>query len=319
VVIESDSGVIVDTSIYRTNKPSEKVKSVPSYLFSKLSTSPEEALKQVVEVLMKGEEDPFIKVKIIHDWIIRTVSFDLMLFKTGKTTGQAYDAVLKSKKALSSGYSTLFEKMCSLAEIEAMKIDGIVRSYGYNPIDGYNLGYSHSWNSVYLLGKWYLLDIAWDSCITLNCGQCTEKREYSTKYFLLEPDIMIYTHFPNYKKWQLRSKSIAKADFYALPALTSDFFKYVSTIDDEIRSLNQSGRLFEFKYSLNTKSELDAFLVSLDGMEYESAVTKRVDMGNGIMKIIFPKPGKYILYLMTGDAGTGTLESSSAVYFDSTF
>jgi hypothetical protein len=67
--------------------------------------------------LTEGIADPFLKVKIIHDWMINNIRYDYTAYDTGNITAQSAGATLKYGKAVCSGYASLFKIMYEMTVV----------------------------------------------------------------------------------------------------------------------------------------------------------------------------------------------------------
>ncbi|MDO3412773.1 transglutaminase domain-containing protein [Saccharibacillus sp. CPCC 101409] len=99
-----------------------------------------ETLKQITTPDMNDH----LKVKAIHDWVVRSLKYDQTLSKF-----TAYDG-LKTGSAVCQGYALLTYDLLKQAGFET------------NIVEGYVEGTAHAWNMVKLGGKWYQLDTTWD-------------------------------------------------------------------------------------------------------------------------------------------------------------
>lgn len=85
------------------------------------------------------------KVKKIHDYIAKKISYDYSLSRF-----TAYDGLVSSKHStVCQGYANLFYKMCTDAGIPCRIILG-------------NANGPHAWNLVKIGTKWYFVDVTWD-------------------------------------------------------------------------------------------------------------------------------------------------------------
>ncbi|XP_053159218.1 kyphoscoliosis peptidase-like isoform X3 [Hemicordylus capensis] len=107
--------------------------------------------------------------------------------------------IFQFRKCVCSGYAAFFGKMCSIAGIECKKLSGFAK--GKKKLKGFK-NPNHSWNAVYLDGRWHLLDSTWGSGYVTNSSSkfvfC-----YNEFYFLTHPAFFIDNHFPEDPKWQL--------------------------------------------------------------------------------------------------------------------
>lgn len=315
IVVKNDPTKAFDVAPYRTNTPDKQATSISISLKNSVFSNPEANLQTLVNALLKGVDDPFRQVKILHDWIALNISYDEASSINGSSPDQSYQNVLKSKKALSKGYSNLFIKMCSYAEIKCKEVSGTVRSSGFNPIKKVNLGLSDVWNAVLLQGNWYLLDIPWDSCWVKGCGGCSSKRQYSTNYFLLDPSLMIYTHFPTSKTWQLLSKPIDKDGFFDSPPLTAEFFTSVNINQDGIKAVNNVGSQTSLLLSIKPEMQLKVMLETDPATYIEGTTFLKKEGDYYRLQIAFPKAGEYRLVFLTGKKKSSIVESTGVLFY----
>lgn len=99
---------------------------------------------EILDELITSSMNDHQKVKMIHDWIVRTLQYD-----TDYERYTAYSA-LTDGKAVCQGYTLLAYKLLQKAGIENKIVEGTV-----------NTG-DHAWNLVRLDGVWYHLDTTWD-------------------------------------------------------------------------------------------------------------------------------------------------------------
>ncbi len=98
------------------------------------------ALKEIIT----DDMNDHLKVKAIHDWVVRTLKYDTTLSKF-----TAYEG-LKTGSTVCQGYALLTYDMLTQAGFES------------NIVEGYVGDEAHAWNMVKLDGKWYQIDTTWD-------------------------------------------------------------------------------------------------------------------------------------------------------------
>ncbi|ESO12092.1 hypothetical protein HELRODRAFT_145562, partial [Helobdella robusta] len=81
---------------------------------------------------------------------------------------------------------------------------------------------NHTWNAVLLQEKWCLIDCFWSR----NLMNTHSLEHFDDFFFCIEPEKMIYSHFPEHSVWQLLSDHLSFDDFINLPYLKPEFFKY---------------------------------------------------------------------------------------------
>ncbi len=97
-------------------------------------------IKSVLDSLKLEGKSDYSKVKAIHDYIIKRVSYDFTYEKYS-----AYNALIE-KSSVCRGYASAAYRMFTDAGIEC-RIIGTV---------------DHTWNIVKVNGKWYNIDLTWD-------------------------------------------------------------------------------------------------------------------------------------------------------------
>lgn len=119
--------------------------------------------EQVAEILKElniENKSEYIKVKTIHDYIIKNLSYDITV-----KYNSAYEG-LKSNATACQGYANLAYKMLMESGVNCRVITGMADKE------------PHAWNIVEVKGKWYNIDCTWDDPI----GGMDQNNSYD--YFL---------------------------------------------------------------------------------------------------------------------------------------
>ncbi|MEW4153576.1 transglutaminase domain-containing protein [Bacillus thuringiensis] len=111
--------------------------------------------KSIVGSIVKPGMDEHEKVKAIHDYVVKHVSYD--------TSYQAYTAyeALANRSAVCQGYTLL--------TYELLKEAGIQNHI----VTGTGNGQAHAWNLVNIENKWYHLDTTFDDPVPDKAGRVT--------------------------------------------------------------------------------------------------------------------------------------------------
>ena len=80
----------------------------------------------------------------------------------------------------------------------------------------------HVWNAVLIDGGWWLID-AYYSAGYVDKNSNFRKR-LNSHYFLTDPTLFIFDHYPELEKWQLQNKVTTKEQFQNLAYFSSYFF-----------------------------------------------------------------------------------------------
>lgn len=318
VAVKNDPALSFDTSPYRTNTPDRQLAAISAVLSNRVFSAPEN-LPDLVKALISGVDDPVRQAKILHDWVTLNISYDVVSFSKGEIPDQEYTSVLRSKKAVCEGYSNLYLKMCSIAKIKCQKISGYARGVGYNPLIAEDPSKSnHAWNAVLLNGNWYLVDTTWDSGYVTGSSSYSYVRRYSTAYFLLDPQSMLYTHFPTMSMWQLLDPPVKKTEFANLPRLSGDFFDAVTLLDTTVSSNNIVEATATLRLGLHTGKRISAHLLDERGKTTDGTVFIALLDEVAELRLIFPKAGRYTLDLFAGEAKGTTYQSIGEIVYTAT-
>lgn len=127
------------------------------------------------------------------------------------------DKTLERKKAICSGYSVLFKKLCNDLDIECEVVSGYSKQW----IDSFvskNVS-DHAWNAVKIDEEWFLIDTTWGSKNEHN----SERDDF---WFMTKPEAFVYSHYPDEEKWTLLENGLTKEEFDNLPTITDrNFFE----------------------------------------------------------------------------------------------
>ncbi|KFN01399.1 S-layer protein [Bacillus clarus] len=111
--------------------------------------------KAIVQSMIQNGMDEHEKVKVIHDYVVKHVSYD--------TSYQAYTAyeALANRSAVCQGYALLTYQLLKEAGIDV------------HIVTGTGNGQAHAWNLVKIDNKWYHLDTTFDDPIPDEQGRVT--------------------------------------------------------------------------------------------------------------------------------------------------
>ncbi len=181
----------------------------------------------ISEIVTKPFADRTEKVRAIFDWIAYNISFDCKTARSGNTDKNTTVDVLASRKAVGIGYATLFQDMCSSANIRCLTVDGFVKK-NIEEIGDPETDINHSW-AVVQLGQspedWYYVDPTWGSGYT-DADMKTFTRSYNDAYFFADKAIFNLQHYPDNEAWKLGEAPKNKKDFFALPIISSAAFDF---------------------------------------------------------------------------------------------
>ncbi len=192
-----------------------------------LPTGADANLDSLSATLTQGLDSDSAKAWAIYRWLTENIRYDMEGLKSGDYGDLSPEGVLRSRKAVCSGYSGLFKALGERAGLEVMVIKGYSRGGSYRAGE-WSAQTDHAWNAVKVDGEWRLIDTTWGAGSVIN-GQW--RKQFSDFYFLTAPDKFVLTHLPSQTRWQLMESAIGKAQFVDFPYIKSPFFHYGLRLD----------------------------------------------------------------------------------------
>lgn len=167
-------------------------------------------------------------------WVASNITYDMESFFNGITPPYQPKEVLKTRLAVCSGYAYLFKALCDEMGITSQVLHGYSKGYGYVPRQPFDVS-NHSWNSVQIDNRWYLLDATW---ATSRSNDRSTSSPVIEGFFLSHPKDFIKDHLPEDPKWQLLSPQLSLEDFEKnTPARAN--VQYALVINDDIEHIEQ--------------------------------------------------------------------------------
>ncbi|APY07719.1 hypothetical protein BWZ20_05150 [Winogradskyella sp. J14-2] len=193
------------------------------------------------------------KVRAAYFWIANNIMYDYDSANSVRVSGYHYNDdselekiqmkyaanVLKDKKAVCEGYAQLLKYTLKALEIKCEVIDGYAKT-DIKEIGKVKNEENHAWNAVYLNKKWQLIDATWS---TGNEENKPNHFDFNDVYFLIEPEHLVWSHFPDDKKWQLIKKPISILAFFYSPIIHSGFYNSDLKLSKMVGTLKSSKTL----------------------------------------------------------------------------
>jgi hypothetical protein len=278
-------------SLYRTQRIDPRVRSVQESVHMAAFKNPIDGLRNLTKALIGSEQDPFIKIKLIHDWICLNIGYDAAMLKSGVAINQTVEAVLASKTAVCSGYSRVFQSMADYAGIPSISVSGYIKNQAGQR--GFSQSNSHAWNLVQIHGSWYIVDVTFDAGYVKDW---VFVRKYSTDALFISPDASLYTRFPKNDEQQLIKLPISGPQFLDLPDVEGAFFSYGFDMPQP-RLLWNNATQGSFSLVLSTAMPgivLDAALFSAAGTEIvQATMLQRVSETTSRLLFTIPSTGSH--------------------------
>ncbi len=215
-----------------------------------------------------------MKVRAIYRWVTDNIAYDCKQFNKGRTPKEIkcstpedcekkrieadwafLHKVAKKKKAVCSGYARLFQRLCTLANIQCEVVPGAVRTKYYQV--GNNAPEDHAWNAVFIDSNWYFLDATWGAGSVLEDEETGKLllfiKNWKDLYFLTPYNKHIKNHHPQEAKWYQYLDNTTKETFNKQPFYynASHFIKFMDDVLPDSGVLNKrvgDTIHFSFKY-----------------------------------------------------------------------
>lgn len=245
----------------------------------------------------ENADDPFERVKAIHDFVATHLAYDAAAYYAGDIPSQDAAVVFRTKKAVCAGYAHLTKAIADVTGDELVVVVGDARTRGSDVA-----GEGHAWNAAYIEGQWYLLDATWDA------GHLSGSRfvaDFDTSYLFTPPEIMVLTHFPDDPRWQLLEDPLGRGEFNRQPMLRPSFFAQ----GFELLSPRRSQVSVTDRVELSLGNENEHFLMAKSrvpgGSELSDCAVNHGDSSTRV-QCTFDRPGRYEIILMSSPTRYGT-------------
>ena len=162
----------------------------PDYVFpltqiKRLESTLQIQAEKILEEMKNNQiSTPYAKVRWIHNYLIRYVSYDYKSLQNNNPSAHCIQGVLQENSAVCEGIAKTFLYLCDQEQIPAALVVGSA--------DGSELGVNddmlHAWNLVSLEGSWFHIDPTFDLCQS----QAVKANRYD--YFCLSDEEMMRDH-----------------------------------------------------------------------------------------------------------------------------
>ena len=192
--------------------------------------------------------DKIDKARAIYYWIAHNITYDIKAARSNSTIKNTPTDVLLYRKAVGIGFASLFQDMCSSADIRCLTVDGFIKN-NTAQINENGTDINHSW-AVVQLGQspetWFYVDAA------LGSGYADAEMKlftpyYTDAYFFTEKETFNLQHYPDNEAWKLGSGPKSKKDFFEMPVVK------VAAIELGIKKLSPNEGIIKTKVNKGVK------------------------------------------------------------------
>lgn len=174
--------------------------------------------KRLAQEITQSCNNDYSRAQEIFRWICANISYDL----EGKANSA--ERCLKERRGTSFGYCQLYARLAQAVGLQPTVVTG--KAKGESATKG------HCWIFLECDDNQLLIDPMWGSG-SINDGKFV--RNIDEAWFDVAPEWMIFSHFPQDKKFQLLKKKLSEKEFQELPLL----FPYIQNYGfDAAKMLN---------------------------------------------------------------------------------
>ncbi|XP_075719722.1 uncharacterized protein LOC142760420 [Rhinoderma darwinii] len=294
--IQQSENNAVSTYTYPRDKRNIKSLEVDLTLFEKLDLHATKVtgvtLEQLVKELTCGANTDLEKTRVIWMWICHHIEYDTVGLKNKGLLSSDPEDVLRSRKGVCTGYSSLFEQMCRLAGVPCRSVSGYCKGATFKPGQTISGDSDHTWNMVYLEGQWHMLDSTWGAgLVDENLSKFIF--QYNEFYFLTHPVLFIGDHYPEETDFQLLEPKVSQKQFEQSVHRRSHFYSLGLIFSQPETAVIETDK---GKVSITIESQHNlSFLFSLQ--EAEDPGLLRVMDRVATFDIFPPRTGQQILQI----------------------
>ena len=258
------------------------------------------SIKNLAQYLKTGAVDERHTARALFRWIAHNITYNTsalgQIWDRNRSAQETAEAVLQRRTAVCAGYSELFLSLAQSAGLTAEKISGNVKGPGYKAGSLASGDDTHAWNAVLLEGKWQLIDCTWGAGHMIStAGGPRYARGFNDYYFLPSPGEMIYSHFPEIRRWQMLTPPQTQTHWEQLPLAHSAFFRCGLRFHSHHTAVVTSEGPFSVSLSGPDKTRVFAQLNSdREMLDDQWTLTQHLN-GRIVVHCFFPKPGDYDL------------------------
>ncbi|MDL2213670.1 pyridoxamine 5'-phosphate oxidase family protein [Bacteroides sp. OttesenSCG-928-N06] len=162
--------------------------------------------REITEGAVTNEE----KAKAIYQHLCETIEYDVEMKIATPEECYTY------KKGICQAYALLFTELCKAVKVKCIYVSGVTKDTSYN-MEQVATNTTHGYLLVEGDNKdYFYVDPTWGAGV-INDGAFVRKVNMS--WFKVEPEWMIFSHYPQDPKNQLLNEKLTMEEFLAMPDL----------------------------------------------------------------------------------------------------
>ncbi|NDK55827.1 transglutaminase domain-containing protein [Pontibacter fetidus] len=227
---------------FAANIPSpERLKELDQFAFS-TDVRYTKDVKTLAAYLNKGATSDYERARIIFAWVAKNIRYNDYGYNSGNFGNTSVEAVLETRLSVCDGYARLYKALGEQMGLKVEKVSGYAKGYSYAPGKKFTQT-NHAWNSVYLNGRWRLVDATWGSgAAEMVNGKLKSKFDYTPYWFDTDPYAFLFSHLPKSPEWQHIPTPITLVQYERMISVDESLFKLGVDASDLLQNL-LSGQL----------------------------------------------------------------------------
>ena len=192
---------------------------------------------EIAKTITEGCTNDYQKIKAIYQWICENISYDTS-FKI-----RTADACYQARKGICQAYNELLYKIASAAGIKVEFVDGMSKDK-----TGYIEKKGHSWLFAYTSeDRGIFMDPTWGAGYVE--GNTFFRRKNCLTWFNVDPEWLIFSHYPRDITFQLIDRPMYQQEFMALPPVSDLCMEYGIHPHNIYESIRKEGNTLPKFYS----------------------------------------------------------------------
>ncbi len=185
----------------------------------------EDSIKSLASYLQKPAKTDLEKARVIYIWITKNINYDDSAYNSKSYGDNSAIVVLKRRKAVCEGFSSLFLELGKQMNLQIEKVHGYAKGYSYTVGKRYN-SIDHAWNIIKIKEQWRVFDVTWGEGFgkSIN-GKLVSEKKFDDYWFNTSPYDAIFSHLPQNKNFANVSPLISLNTYENLPYVDENYFK----------------------------------------------------------------------------------------------
>ncbi len=141
-----------------------------------------------------GCNSAYEKLKAINDWVTNNIYYDYDSYYSGSYGRNDAISTLENKRSVCRGYAELTNALCRVRGIPCKIVSGYGLGIGSKDktwSDVQSEDSNHSWNEVFVDGRWVILDTTWNTFNKYENGQFINGNK---RYIYFDPSIEMFSY-----------------------------------------------------------------------------------------------------------------------------